>query len=100
MTNKTLTPKQKKRESEKSVVVLYAAAGQEVRAKMAAAELVIRKIWTRAESVVLPDAEDVLVKLAGLGGPGGAAMTAGEMARARVAATLVAIDAAQMKIVL
>jgi len=67
MTTKNVTTKRRKRESEKSVVVLYAAAGQEVRATMAATELVI-EIWTRAEAVVLPEAEEVLVKLAGLVG--------------------------------
>lgn len=67
MTTKNVTPKQKKRESEKSTVVLSTAAGQEVRAKLAATELVI-EIWTRAEALVLPKADDVLVKLAALAG--------------------------------
>jgi hypothetical protein len=45
-------------------VVLYTAAGQEMRATVTRRQLVL-ETWKREEMVVFSDAEDVLLKLSG-----------------------------------
>jgi hypothetical protein len=60
MTKKDPTPK--RQESGRNFVVLYEAAGQEIRATATKGQLLL-ETWRREELMAFPDAEDVLVKI-------------------------------------